>query len=433
MSVASAPVADRALGAVVVLVLVLLSSGNPIYVYPELPELVLLPVALVLLIALGTLGAFRVENRDLAVFAILVALIAVHLVTVPGATATSGAGFLVRLFIGFAVFRLVADVPRRLVEVMAVLSALALLVFAVDQMLLAAGVDVTRALGAVSVVDDTSGHLFTPFHNFPREIDRHRNAGIFWEPGALSGYALFGLVLLAFLPERLAPRRTMTITVVLTLAVISAQATAGYIVLPLVLLLLSLRLSSARGSGFVALALAAVLPVLFAAAMVAYELPFMRDKIESQIQSVQLAENQWELTRLGTLISDIADIRERPLVGWGANSAVRPSQLALNEATRGAQGNGFTSWTVRFGTVGLLLFLITLAAGLRRYGRTSRAEAWFAVGIVCLLLQGEAFLNYPLFLGLMFMSAGPAARRYWVVPAAAPSSVDGHEVGSRIH
>jgi hypothetical protein len=404
------------------LAVVLLSSGNPVYLYPDLPELILLPAALVFLVALATRGGVRLEKRDLAIFGTFVVLIAVHLLTVPGATVVAGAGFLVRLFLGYAAFRLVADAPRRLLEVLTALAALALVVYVVDQSLLAAGIDLAAILAPVSVVHGDFAHVSTPFHTFPGGIDRHRNAGLYWEPGALSGYSLLGLLLLSVLPQRPSRRRIVTTTVILSLAVVSTQSTAGYLVLPIALIVLFVRLSSARGGGFVALGVAAVVPLLAATVIAAYELPFMREKIESQIQSVQMGEGQWELTRLGTLINDVSDIRERPLAGWGANPRVRPSQLALSETARVTQGNGFASWVVRFGVAGLLLFLVSLAAGVKQYGRTSRAQAWLVVGVVCLLLQGEAFLNYPMFLGLMFIAAAPAARRFWVVPAAQPTA-----------
>ena len=405
------------------LAVVLLSSGNPVYLYRELPELVLLPAALVFLFALATRGGLRLESRELAIFAVFMVLIAVHLLTVPGATAVSSAGFLVRLFLGYAAFRLVADAPSTLLDILTVLAALALAVFAVDQLLLSAGIDLAELVAPLSVVHGEFEHVSTPFHTFPGGIERHRNAGVFWEPGALSGYSLLGLLLLAFLAERPSRRRVFATTAVLSLAVISTQSTTGYLVLPLALFLLFVRLSGTRGGGFVALGIAAVVPLLAAVVMTAYELPFMREKIESQVQSVQAGEGEWELTRLGTLINDIGDIRERPLAGWGANPLIRPSQQALSETARTTQGNGFAGWIVRFGLAGLAMFLVSLFLGLRKYSRASRTEAWFAVGIVCLLLQGEAFLNYPLFLGLMFITAVPAARRYWVVPIiAAPAT-----------
>lgn len=396
------------------LVIVLLSSGNPVYLNPAWSEPVLL-LAAVTLLAVLTMSGARVGARDLAVLAAFVGLIALHLLTVPGATISASAGFLVRLLIGWAAFRLVPDAPRVLLVLLASLAGLALVVFSVDQLLLAAGIDLAAILAPVSLVHGEFQFVSTPFHTFPGGIDRHRNAGVFWEPGALSGYSLLGLLLLAFLPERMTRQRIVATTTVLALAVVSTQSTTGYVLLPLVLFLLFMRLSSARGGGFVAIALAAVLPLLAATAISAYELPFMREKIESQLQSVQAGEGEWELTRLGTLINDVADIRERPLAGWGANPTIRPSQLALSETARTTQGNGFANWIVRFGFTGLAVFVFSLAAGLRQYGRASRAEAWLAVGLVCLLLQGEAFLNYPLFLGLMFIVAAPTARRYWVV------------------
>ncbi len=403
------------------LVIVLLSSGNPVYLNPVWSEPVLLMVAVLLLAVLATNGA-RVGTRDIAVLAAFVGLIALHLLTVPGATISASAGFLVRLLIGWATFRLVPDAPRVLLIILASLAALALVVFAVDQLLLEAGIDMASMLAPVSIVHGEFQFVSTPFHTFPGGVDRHRNAGVFWEPGALSGYSLLALLLLVFLPESVRRQRLVATATVLSLAVLSTQSTAGYVVLPLVLLLLVMRHFSARGGGVVAIALAAVLPLLVATAIVAYELPFMREKIESQVQSVRAGEGEWELTRLGTLINDVADIRDRPLAGWGANPMVRPSQQSLTETARMTQGNGFANWIVRFGLVGLAVFVFSLVAGLRRYGHASRTEAWLAVGIVCLLLQGEAFLNYPLFLGLMFIAATSSPQRYWVVPAMAAGS-----------
>ncbi len=396
------------------LVIVLLSSGNPTYLNSAWSEPVLLLAAVTLLAMLAMRGA-RVGARDLAVIMVFAGLIALHLLTVPGATLSASAGFLVRLLIGWAAFRLVADAPRMLVEVLTAIAALALLVFAIDFLLFAVGVDLATLLAPLSLVHGEFQYVSTPFHTFPGGVDRFRNAGVFWEPGALSGYSLLGLLLLAFTARWLPRQRIVYVATVLSLAVLTTQSTTGYVVLPLALFLLFLRLSSARGGGFVAFALAAMLPLLAVAAIAAYELPFMREKIELQVQSVEAGEGEWELTRIGTLINDIADIRERPLAGWGANPMVRPSQLALSETARATQGNGFANWIVRFGLIGLAVFLGALANGLRQYGRASRTKSWLAVGLVCLLLQGEAFLNYPLFLGLMFIVAAPAVRRYWVV------------------
>jgi hypothetical protein len=401
---------------------VLLSSGNPVYLYPEWPELVLLPAAVVFLVALLIRDELRVQNRDLLIFTCFTALLALHLLTVPGATVFASAGFLVRLFLGYAAFRLVADAPRTLLEILAVIAALAVAVYAVDQLLLFAGFDLAEFVAPVSVVHGDFEHVSTALHNFPGGIDRHRNSGLFWEPGALSGYSLLGLLLLAFLPERLPRPRMLAIVLVLSLAVISTQSTTGYLLLPLALFLLFVRLSGARGGGFVALGIATVVPLLVAVALAAYQLPFMGEKIESQIRSVQVGEGEWELTRLGTLLNDVKDISERPLAGWGANPLIRPSQQALSETARMTQGNGFANWIVRFGLTGLLIFLLALAAGLRQYSGASRFQTWLAVGIVCLLLQGEAFLNYPLFLGLMFIVGAPVARRYWVVQVEAAQS-----------
>lgn len=407
----------------VILALVLLSTGNPAFVIPDLPELTLLPVALAMVVALFLRPGPAIERRDLVVFAAFVALIGVHLLTVPGASIMPSIGFLVRLLVGYMAFRLVPDAPRVLVRILAAIAALGVGIFLLDQLLFVFGVDLAAMLKPVSVTYGQSGAVHAVIHNFGGGIDRHRNAGLYWEPGALSGYCLLGLVLYSAFPARPTRQESWFVLSALILAVVTSQSTTGYLLLPMVLLLNVLRGAGARGGGVALLAVLVAAPILAGLAKLAYELPFMRTKIEEQVTAVQMESQEWELTRLGTLINDITDIAQRPIAGWGANPMIRPSQQLLSETVRTTQGNGFANWMVKFGLLGLAIFVIRTATGLRRYGNLSWLQASASVLLLCLLLQGEAFLNYPLFMALMFIRPTRDRRLFWVIPI--PGTVRG--------
>lgn len=418
------PLQDR----LVIFVLLLFSSGNPGILIGDTPELTLVPAALLLLGALLFRANVRFDPRDGIVIAIFLLLTSVHLVTVPGATIIASLGFFVRLAIGYAAIRLVRDAPVTLIRVLTAVAALALGFFSLDRTLSIVGIDLAESLELLSLQHGDAGAVHVVFHNFNAPIDRYRNAGLYWEPGALSGYCLLAMLLLAFARERVSARRYRVSLAILTLAVLSTLSTTGYLLLPLTLLLHVLRAGSGRGGGVLTAKLGLALPVFAVIAFTAFELPFMRDKITEQIYSLQDERAEWQLTRIGTLIVDLQDIRDRPLAGWGANPRVRPSQEDLSEVAQVAQGNGFTNWWVRFGTIGLGLFLVSVGYGLRRYARASLVEALVALLILCALLQGEAFLNYPLFLGLMFLGAVSWVRRFTVVRSgvAAPRAENRH-------
>jgi len=422
---ASAATRDGWGATLAVILLVLLSSGNPAFIVPDAPEFTIVPAAIVLAIALLLKQRLAVRGSDAVVFGVFVLLTAVHLATVAGATLTSALGFFARLFVGYAVIRLVVDAPRLIVQVMSALAALGIAIYVIDQMLRLVGIDLASMLAPLSLSAPESRVVHVAFHNFNSPIDRHRNAGLFWEPGAFSGYCITALLLLAFARPHFTRGQYLRHAAVLTLGVLTSLSTTGYLILPAVLLVHVLRAAAGRGAGSVVIAAGIALPVFLVVGILSYELPFMRTKIEDQVFSVSEERGDWQITRFGTLIADMEDIAQRPLSGWGANPRVRPSQAELSEILQTSQGNGFTNWIVRYGLVGLLTFLFFTTRGLRSYGGTGWATPALASAILLLLLQGEMFLNYPLYLGLMFLHGTTAAMRVWVVPIRNEPSAEG--------
>lgn len=67
------------------------------------------------------------------------------------------------------------------------------------------------------------------------------------------------------------------------------------------------------------------------------------------------------------------------------------------------QGNGLSGFAAKFGLLGLGTFLFLCWRTFYRLSGFSVYKASMALLVVVLVLNGEAFLNYPLFLGLMFL------------------------------
>ena len=66
-------------------------------------------------------------------------------------------------------------------------------------------------------------------------------------------------------------------------------------------------------------------------------------------------------------------------------------------------GNGFSDFIAKFGILGMFLYLLTLYRGTIYYNRGNSLRSLHIILIVVIMLQGEAFLGFPLFLGLMFL------------------------------
>ena len=74
-------------------------------------------------------------------------------------------------------------------------------------------------------------------------------------------------------------------------------------------------------------------------------------------------------------------------------------------------GNGMSDFTAKFGITGMLIFLAMLFRGFLSLANRNAWQALIGLAVIALALQGEAFLSYPLFLGLMVLCP-PTQKRY---------------------
>ncbi len=332
-------------------------------------------------------------------------------------------GFMVKLAIAGSVCVLVPRFGLTFVRVMAVLCGLSLLFWILGfvrpwSALVSGHGLVTRS------ADMDYPRISILVHTYFRDVGGFgsRNVGMFWEPGAWAGYLNLALVLMACQRRVVPPRMYRRYLALFSAGVLSTLSTGGY-----------LGLAAAYGLGELAGTQKGVLRpslgerrwnwlpaggaiVLVMALLVMWNrVDFLGPKIRRQYEQTALQGGRWHLTRFGTMVLDWEYIRRRPLTGWGLHDRTRWALHGGVYHDRGSgMGNDLSGFTARFGLLGMLTFLGLTVAGFQKLTGGSPWVSLAAAGAVLIILNGEAFLEHPAFLSLMFLataSTGPDARR----------------------
>lgn len=203
-----------------------------------------------------------------------------------------------------------------------------------------------------------------------------RNSGMFWEPGAFQGYIIIAIVLLLFNNEIKNKRIKF---LVLVAALITTYSTTGYIVLGVIIVFMVLY--NKKISSPVKVILIVALSMVFF--YMYYELDFLHDKIE------------WETTAT-------ADKEQGRLLDYQYFSNLFKEHLLFGISfVEMHSGNGFLSHILCLGILGSSYYYIMLYRKLREDLPQKQVLIFMLIIILC--LQGEGFLNYPLFLALPFL------------------------------
>lgn len=226
-----------------------------------------------------------------------------------------------------------------------------------------------------------------------------RNCGFFWEPGAMGGYiALLTLLFFNDLGELYKNNRFKCFVILATL--LSTQSTGAYMSFGIILIVY-LAVSMRSKLKYVLLPL-----VAFIAIFAYWNLDFLSQKVEGQNENTkELLWGEYSSTRSGTLYFDLYYIVKHPLVGNGLHENTRYADhpalaKSLAEGDVAAAGNGFSDTIVKWGLIfcfvyGLIFF--------RTNKELDTKRKLFFLLLVCVILQGEQFMNYPLFIGLPFL------------------------------
>lgn len=377
--------------------LVIVISGNPVIAVLG-KETVYIGSLLIFLIA-WFFTRVKLIRLDFVVVGFFVFLSVAHVINFGELVIAASLGFLIKVCIGLLAVRVIPDFAGRYVGVMYWLSLISFVFF----IPLYFGVDMRGIFSSIRIsLPLDSIHYHIGLHNLREEYEGNvRNMGMFWEPGAFAGY----LVLALFFMVRDGRNGILRSKqgVIILIALLTTQSTAGYLALFALLVLYANSIASFRSKATKIIVLPMLLLVLMSLVVLLFsQVSFLGEKISGQIDSVTIGEDSSRINRFGNILYDLDWISDRPILGWSANPETR---LALDPEAldlAAGQGNGLTGFAVKFGIFGILLFFAAIAyATYKKSGSTEVAV--FGVITVALLLNGEQFLMFPVFLSLMFL------------------------------
>lgn len=216
-----------------------------------------------------------------------------------------------------------------------------------------------------------------------------RNSGMFWEPGAFAGYLILGLIFIIWRNKayRIGGYKKETLGIVIGL--LTSMSTTGYVVFGILLGIYAVKNFK---WGKIVTVPVIVLFVFWGY----YNLPFMQEKIVNQYTSAQQLEvGDVSNTRFGTIVMDWQYISARPLIGNGLNVNTRYRFHPLLEMK--GFGNGMTDFIADWGFLLFLWWGYCIYKFARK--RTGSIFASFStLFLIIMVLQGEQFLNFPMFL-----------------------------------
>lgn len=217
-----------------------------------------------------------------------------------------------------------------------------------------------------------------------------RNPGMFWEPGAFAGYLILALLFIVL------ENRSFTIgnykmeILSIIAGIITSQSTAGYFLLGLLILLYAWNRYS---WGKIVIVPLSLLLIYWGYNNIA----FMGNKVEDQYSNaIAMGENDVSNTRFGALNMDLMYIKSQPLTGNGLDISIRYRFHPWVKEDIG-HGNGMSNFAVIWGIPFFLYWLYCVYLFAYYYSQKKSIAYIFLITIV-LILQGEQFLNFPMFL-----------------------------------
>jgi len=323
-------------------------------------------------------------------------------------------GFLLRLFMAYAAVTLVKEFPRKYIIVMFYTCIISFFFYFFGILRETTGIDLISFLAPIDKLanPERGFHIFV--HNYlaygriPPFSNQNpfRNSSYFWEPGAFAGYLLLAIIFLGMYKDKFEKRQYKNMLSIMIIALLTTMSTGGYVLLPLCLLfhvkLSQLTVKHVPIVVAVGLIMAMLLPVFF-------YMEFLWPKIKNEYVTAVNYGRGWEYSRFGSILVDVEYIKRHPFFGYGGHEKTR-FMLHGGQSLEG-MGNGLSDFTVRHGLIGMATALIFIGASIYRLTNYDLGKAILFVSFIVLALNFEIFLNYPLFISLMFLGgmsrAGP--------------------------
>lgn len=370
-------------------------SGNP--AVNAINQQFVYAISFLVLLCLSFIRKIQIIWNDVLVFLLFFIVFLYHLFSFGELVVFTSIGFFVKLSIAFLVVRVVPNWSERYVSIMYVLSIISF-VFYIPLFL---GVDMQGIFSVIRVPLVNDEHFSILIHNLRIEYDGAiRNMGMFWEPGAFSGYLIVALLLL--IRDGIINSIAFKKFIVISLAILSTQSTTGYSAFVLVIALFFQEVNFYKEKSTKIIVNSVVITSILVFSFFSFnKFEFLGDKINLQFESAMQGDMSSRINRFGNFLYDIDWIEQQPLFGWSVNPQVRNAIDPEVEDLLQGQGNGLTGFIIQFGLIGIIIYFLFFMITCRS-SSTTITYSFFGVIILSLLLMGEKFLNFPIFLSLMF-------------------------------
>lgn len=229
--------------------------------------------------------------------------------------------------------------------------------------------------------------LYTSF-DLPKEM--LRNSGMFWEPGAFAGYLILAILFIILQNRGFSVGAYKKQATWIVIGLLTTLSTTGFLVLALILFIYIVQ--NYKYGKFI------LIPIIAVGGYFAYNnLEILGEKLEEQYnEAAEMDETDVSNTRFGALNMDLLYIEDKPFTGNGLDRRTRYRFHPWVDDGLG-HGNGMSNFIVYWGIPFFVFWLICVYLFAYRSSASVSTAIWFTV-IIILVLQGEQFLNYPLFL-----------------------------------
>lgn len=379
--------------------LLIMASGNPILVSAGRLEIMFVLVFILCLIYRNIFGKI-IHSQYLPIFSgLFFIIILIQVLEFNSFSFRTFAGFYIRIFLGFVIFLAIPSGPEKYIKCLYFICIISLLIFSLSEVLrISVGVDLKSYFSLFKFFDGTKNITHILFYNFDGDGAPHSNSGPFWEPGAFQGYILIAILLLSEYKNKILPKDYWTKLIIFILALLSTKSTTGYLLLPLALIphfrfIINPRSISSRA---VKILILIFIGILFIPKFLGVD--FIEEKIIHQYKEAINEQPGYEINRFGTFLTDWKYISKNPLLGLSIFDKVNP---VVNNSNRNKQGNGLSASLYKFGFIGFGLYFIFLIFSFRRFYGGKKIPIFMALLVILLSLNGEAFLNFPIYWGLI--------------------------------
>lgn len=220
----------------------------------------------------------------------------------------------------------------------------------------------------------------------------YRNAGMFWEAGAFQGYINIAFLLYVDSFKEFL-KQYKKYFIVLVAALITTFSTTGFIAFGIIVTIVMLKYVKR-----ISLKFASLIFVAFISMWAYSSFDFLGEKIIAEYEESQDITNIGiASSRMGSAIISLESLMRHPICG---NGYLLDTRYDISFGDFNGGGNGF------FGTMNILGIPMMLLYFVLLYKNVPTSSIFLRMSfvlVVILLLQGEYFLNYPLFWSLLFI------------------------------